>query len=131
LTVDYRLTAAIEGAPWKILPSTSVVAPRYCAGCSPRARADRSRWLPCLPVTQLSTVEGSIWKPFRPRHVDIPASVILEGKVWTFIREGMRGLLVKDEAGVERVYIICEPSTSSFRVMTRSDWMSVLIGERF
>jgi hypothetical protein len=61
----------------------------------------------------------------------VPASLILEGKVWTFIREGMRGLLVTDEAGVERVYIICEPSTYYFRIMTRGNWMPVLIGERF
>jgi hypothetical protein len=94
-------------------------------------RGARSRWLPCLPVTQLSTVEAGVWKPFRPRQVDIPASLILEGKVWTFIREGMRGLLVTDEAGVERVYIICEPATYYFRVMTRGNWMPVLIGERF
>jgi hypothetical protein len=42
----------------------------------------------------------------------------------------MRGLLVTDEAGVERVYIICEASTYCYRVMTRSNWMLVLIGER-
>jgi hypothetical protein len=94
-------------------------------------RRDKSRWLPCLPVTQLSTVEAGIWKPFRPRQVEIPASLVLEGKVWALLREGMRGLLVTDEAGVERVYIICEPSTYYYRVMTRSNWMPVLIGERF
>jgi hypothetical protein len=49
--------------------------------------------------------------PPRALHVENPACLILEGKVWTFIRKRMRGLLVTDEAGVERVYIICEPAT--------------------
>ena len=43
----------------------------------------------------------------------------------------MRGLLVRDEAKVARVYLICELSSYPYRVMTRSEWMPVLIGERF
>lgn len=27
------------------------------------------------------------------------------------------------------VYLICEPATRYYRVMTRSDWMPVLVGE--
>jgi hypothetical protein len=50
-------------------------------------RRNKSRWLPCLPVTQLSTVEAGIWKPFQPRRVEIPASLILEGKVWALLRD--------------------------------------------
>jgi hypothetical protein len=36
----------------------------------------------------------------------------------------VRGLLVWDEFGVSRVYVVCEP-----QVMTRSRWMPALVGE--
>jgi hypothetical protein len=40
-------------------------------------------------------------------------------------------VLVRDEAKVARVYLICEPASYPYRVMTCSEWMPVLIGERF
>ena len=42
----------------------------------------------------------------------------------------MRVVLVPDENGVERVYVIREPSSRYYGIMTRSAWMPVLIGER-
>lgn len=89
-----------------------------------------SRWLPCIPTTQLSTVEDGTWKPFNPRQVDIPASLVLDSGVWVALREGIRGLMVTDERGMDRVYVIVEPSSYYYRVMTRANWMPVLIGER-
>jgi hypothetical protein len=82
-------------------------------------------------MTQLASVQAGTWKPFHPREVEIPATLILEGQVWALIREGIRGLLVTDESGVNRVYLACEPATYYYRVMTRGEWMPVLIGERF
>jgi hypothetical protein len=94
-------------------------------------RRNESRWLPCAPTTLLSTVEAGTWKPFGPQQVEVPATLVLEGQVWALIREGIRGLLVTDERGVDRVYLVCEPATYYYRVMTRGEWMPVLIGERF
>jgi hypothetical protein len=62
--------------------------------------------------------------------VDVPAALGLDGGVWYVIRQGVRGVLVRDEGGVERVYLVCEPASHYYRVMTRSDWMPLLIGER-
>jgi len=39
-------------------------------------------------------------------------------------------LVVPDQNGGERVYVICEPASHYYGVMTRSAWMPVLIGER-
>ena len=94
-------------------------------------RRGESRWLPIAPATSLATVEDGSWKPFRPRQVEIPATLILEGQVWAFVQQGLHGLLVSDEHGAERVYVICEPASYYFKVMTRGLWMPVLIGERF
>src|SRR5260370_22488332 len=94
-------------------------------------RRGQSRYLPCTGWTWLATVESGMWVNYGAQMIDIPATMGLENGVWYQIREGIRGLLVTDEAGVDRVYMICEPSTYYYRVMTRSDWMPVLINERF
>jgi hypothetical protein len=87
-------------------------------------RRGQSRRLPCTGCTWLSTVEAG-------EPVIVPASMGLENGVWYQIREGIRGLLIEDELGIPRVYLICEPASHYYRVMTRSDWMPVLVHERF
>jgi hypothetical protein len=42
----------------------------------------------------------------------------------------MRGVLVPEENGVQRVFVICEPASHYYGIMTRSAWMPILIGER-
>jgi hypothetical protein len=58
------------------------------------------------------------------------AALALDGGVWYAVRQGLRGVLVPDERGEARVYVVCEPSSHYYAVMTRSAWMPVLIGER-
>ena len=65
----------------------------------------------------------------HPESVDIPATYGLANGVWFRVRQGMRGLLVRTRAGEPVVYVVCEPSTRYYRVMTRAEWMPVLIGE--
>jgi hypothetical protein len=74
-------------------------------------------------------VQGHVG-PGLTQPVDIPATLALERGVWFAVREGVRGVLVRDERGVERAYMVCEPATHYYRIMTRSDRMPVLIGER-
>ena len=63
--------------------------------------------------------------------VDIPASFGLERRgVWYLIEQGIRGLLVPDERGYAVAYMICEPSSHYYQVMTGSDRMPVLIDQR-
>lgn len=91
-----------------------------------------SRWLPCCPATQLSTVEEGAWRPFRPRRVQVPCCLILEGGVWALVREGVEAILVRDERDIERVYLLVEAASHYWQIMTRGQWMPVLIGgERF
>ena len=54
----------------------------------------------------------------------------LEGGVWFRIQQGIRGLLVPDERGLAVVYMICEPASHYYQVMTRSRRMPVLIEQR-
>jgi hypothetical protein len=48
----------------------------------------------------------------------------------TRIRQGVRAVAVWDERGLLRAYPLVEPATHYYRIMTRSDWMPCLVGER-
>ncbi len=89
-----------------------------------------SRFLPETGWTWQATIDQGYWKNLNPEIVDIPASLGLERGVWYRIRQGMRGLLVPDEKGIAVVYVICEPASHYYQIMTRSNRMPVLIDER-
>jgi hypothetical protein len=42
---------------------------------------------------------------------------------------GMRAVAARDERGAVAVYSLVEPASHYYRVMTRGQWMPVLIGE--
>lgn len=92
-----------------------------------RDRAERK--LPPTAWTRKESVEQGKWSALEPEPVEVPAAYGLTNRVWFKVTEGFRGLLVRTPAGEPVVYMVCEPSTRYFRVMTRSEWMPVLIGE--
>lgn len=93
-------------------------------------RRRQSRVLPATGWTWRSSVEEGAWSNVGAEPVDVPATMAVENGVWFPIRQGIRALLVRDERGVERAFLIGEPASHYYRVMTRSDWMPVLIAER-
>ncbi len=94
------------------------------------ARRAESAVLPPTGWTWLTSVESGQWGESGAEQVAIAATMGLEKGVWFRVREGIRGLLVRDERGIESVYMMCEPASHYFHVMTRSQRMPVLIGER-
>lgn len=92
-----------------------------------RDRAERR--LPPTGWTWRATVEAGKWAAVAPVPVDIPANYVFMNGVWVRIKQGVRGLLVRDRAGEPVVFVVCEPSTRYYRVMTQSEWMPALIGE--
>lgn len=89
---------------------------------------DRRGNLPPTGWTWLATVRGGGWGPFGAELVDIPCDFACEKGVWYRVRQGMRGILVPGPDG-PCVYMICEPATRYYRVMTKSERMPVLIDE--
>ena len=77
----------------------------------------------------MATVEEGGWSGLEPIEVEIPAAMGLDRGVWYQIREGVKGLVVSDEKGEPVVYVLVEPASHYYQVMTRSAWMPVLIGE--
>jgi hypothetical protein len=94
------------------------------------SRRSESAVLPATGWTWQASVEGGQWGQVAVEPVVIAATMGLEKGIWFRCREGIRGLLVRDEHGVESAYMLCEPASHYFHVMTRSERMPVLVGER-
>jgi hypothetical protein len=90
-----------------------------------------SRFLPRTGWTWLATIQEGGWRNLPATPVDIPANYALERRgVWYLVQRGIRGLLVPDEKGNAVCFVICEPSSHYYRVMTGNDRMPVLIDEK-
>ena len=85
--------------------------------------------LPRTGWTWQTTVEAGKWVGVEPVPVEVPASYALMNGVWYKVKRGVRGLAVRRRYEQPVVYLLCEPSTRYYRVMTRAEWMPVLIGE--
>jgi hypothetical protein len=92
-------------------------------------RRGESRALPYSAWTWLTTLESGGWGDRQAEPVVIPASMGLDRGVWFHIREGIRGVVVRDEQHRPVVYVLVEAATHYYQVMTRSSWMPALIGE--
>jgi hypothetical protein len=93
-------------------------------------RRGQSRGLPCTAWTRRETVEAGGWGDREVVRVVIPATMGLDGGIWYRVREGVWGLLVRDGRGAPAVYVLVEPASHYYQIMTRSAWMPVLINER-
>ena len=93
-------------------------------------RLGQSRFLPRSGWTWKASIESGDWRHLDAVYVDIPATLALDQGVWYRVRQGIRGLLVPDERGIAVAYMICEPATHYYRIMTRNGRMPVLIQEK-
>jgi hypothetical protein len=82
-------------------------------------RRGECRALPCTGWTWHTTVESGDWADRASGEVVIPATLGLDRGVWFCIRQGVRGLLVADEKGVDRVYLLVERASHYYRMQTR------------
>ncbi|WP_437191323.1 hypothetical protein [Planctomicrobium sp. SH527] len=89
---------------------------------------NRSRRLPVGGWCWKEEVEQ--WGWLRPVQVFIPANLGREKGVWFQIKEGIEGILVYGPDRLPTVYMLIEKSTHYFNVMTRSERMPALVGER-
>lgn len=89
----------------------------------------QERNLPTTAWTWKQTVEEGKWSALSPESVVIAATYGFADGVWYRVKQGMRGLLVLDRKEEPVVFMLCEPSTRYYRVMTRAEWMPVLVDE--
>lgn len=69
------------------------------------------------------------WKRLQPQDVIIQAQALLHRNVWITVIEGIRGVCVFDEHGIASAYMVIEPATDYYQIMTKSGVMPKLIGE--
>ncbi len=90
--------------------------------------------IPGLPKTCWTwnqSIQNNAWSNWTTKRVEIPANLGMENGIWFRIRMGVEGLMVyPQEQQLPVVYMICEPSTRYYQVMTRSKRMPVLLQER-
>jgi hypothetical protein len=94
----------------------------YPWGNKNRSRLPRGGWC------QLDWLEAGTWAHLHPEPVEIPAMLGLERGVWFHIHEGVKGVVVHDEQGQERVYMLTQPASHYYQVMTRNERMPVFVG---
>jgi len=93
-------------------------------------RDDAASRLPRTGWCRQESLEEGRWRHLRPEPVDIPAAMGLEKGVWFLITEGIRGVLVHDERDRPHVYMLTQPASRYYQIMTRHDRMPVLLGQQ-
>jgi hypothetical protein len=86
--------------------------------------------LPRTGWCRKESLEAGKWKGLHPEAVEIPANFGLEKGIWFQVVEGMKGVTVLDESGAAHVYMLTQPASHYYEVMTRHDRMPVLLGEQ-
>lgn len=81
--------------------------------------------LPLGGFCQREWLDAGLWQSLSPQPATILAALALEKGVWYQVSEGIQGVIVRGH-----VYMLTEPSSHYYRVMTRSNRMPVFIGQK-
>ena len=79
---------------------------------------------------ELEQLESGNWQWLRPEEVVIPASFGRQNGRWFLIESGVRGILVRGQSGGSHAYILTEPASHYYKIMTRHNRMPLLNGQR-
>lgn len=82
---------------------------------------DEENKLPQTGWAKQESIDKGRWKWLHPKNVDIPAESGYEKKVWFGLPDGLKGLLVNDKEGHERVYMITKEASKKYKDKTGHD----------
>ncbi len=83
--------------------------------------------LPATGWCRLESIEAGKWRWLKPQKIIIPADFGLEKSVWFQINEGLEGVVVHDEQRKPHVYMLTQPASHYYEVMTRHERMPLLV----
>jgi hypothetical protein len=69
-------------------------------------------------------IESGLWQPLQPEPATIVAALALDRGLWFQVKEGIKCVVVRNH-----VYMLTEPATRYYQVMTRSNRMPIFIGQ--
>lgn len=90
-------------------------------------RGNKESKLPRTGWCRQESLEAGKWRWLKPEPVIIPADFGLEKGVWFTIDQGMRGVVVRDEADQPHVYMLTTEASVYYANMTRHERMPVLV----
>lgn len=79
---------------------------------------------------ELSAIESGSWSHFSPEPVEVPATFGLERGVWYQVPQGIRGVVIHDQHDHPYVYLLLEPASHYYQVMTGYHLEPVFLGEQ-
>ncbi len=91
---------------------------------------NRATRLPSSGWCPQEVLESGVWGEWRPLLGEIPAMYAYDGNVWFQVPKGIRAVVLCDQKNGKHVYVLTQPSTHYYEVMTRQDRMPVFIGEQ-
>lgn len=92
-------------------------------------RDNRLSRLPKTGWCRQDSLDAGKWRHLRPEPVTIPAHFGREKGVWFPIREGLEGVLVRDERDGPHCYMLTTDASVAYEAMTGHERMPVLIGQ--
>ena len=105
----------------------------YTAGCF-RSRSGATKTvrvrLPQGGWCETEQLETGQWQWLQPERVTIPANFGRQSGRWYLIDSGVQGVLVQDERGGLHVYVLTEPASHYYHIMSRHDQMPLLVDQR-
>ncbi|QDU10184.1 hypothetical protein [Gimesia aquarii] len=78
----------------------------------------------------MATLESGAWTQYAPEPIEILATFGFEKGVWYQVPEGIRGVVIHDQHNEPYVYLLLQPSSHYYQVMTGYDREPVFIGEQ-
>ena len=95
----------------------------------PWGNRNKASKLPRTGCCWQENLDAGRWGWLRPEAVEIPACCGFEKGVWSQVQEGLHGVAVRDEHGQPHAYVITQPATHYYAIMTRSERMPVLLNQ--
>ncbi len=87
---------------------------------------NRKNRLPCGAHLMQEELQNGCWK--NCQRVEVPANFGLANHVWFHVVGGFQGVLLYDHRGNAHVYLLTQPASHYYEVMTRSKRMPLFIG---
>lgn len=73
------------------------------------------------------SLQAGSWQYLQPEAVVIPADFGYEKGIWFNIVQGVRGVVVRDDQGKPHVFVLTQPSTHYYEMMTKRNREPVLV----